>query len=191
MQEFEIKFLEVDVPALEKKLLAMGAKKVGEYDYSRAIFDYPDFRMDRMHSWVRLRTDGNESTLTYKKRIGVKSDDGGVTDDGMTEIEVKVDDYDKTEELLKAIGLVIKIKVRNKRIRYEKNGVEFDIDSYPEIPDYLEIESSSFEKVHEAARELGFDPQKGLICTAKQIYKKYGLDLDDYSLVSFEEMVKK
>jgi adenylate cyclase class IV len=66
MEEFEIKFLEVDVPELEKKLLAIGAKKTGEYYYSTALFDYPDFRMDKDHAWLKLRTDGKETTLSYK-----------------------------------------------------------------------------------------------------------------------------
>jgi hypothetical protein len=54
MEEFEIKFLEVDVPKLEKKLFEIGASKVGEYDYTRTNFDYPDLRMKSRHGWVRL-----------------------------------------------------------------------------------------------------------------------------------------
>ncbi|HTE48729.1 MAG TPA: hypothetical protein VK675_02390 [Candidatus Paceibacterota bacterium] len=50
MEEFEIKFLEVDVLKLEKKLLEIGANKVGEYAYSRALFDYPDLRMKKVDS---------------------------------------------------------------------------------------------------------------------------------------------
>jgi len=67
MEEFEIKFLEINVPELEKKLIQIGAKKIGEYDYVRAVFDYPVFRLDTNNGWIRLRTDGKETTLTYKK----------------------------------------------------------------------------------------------------------------------------
>lgn len=191
MEEFEVKFLEVNVPELEKKLLEIGARKTSEYEYSRAIFDYQDLRMDKEGGWVRLRTDGKESTLTYKKRIGIKSNDGSVADDGMQEIEVIIDSYEKTHQLLKAIGLVVKIESKNKRVRYEKGDVTFDIDSWPQIPPYLEVESSSLEKVKNAANELGFDGKKGIICSAKQIYKKYRIDVDDYSSITFEGMTKK
>src|SRR3989344_6440323 len=128
MEEFEIKFLEVDVPSLEKKLLEIGAEKTGEYDYGRVLMDYPDMRMNSLNSWVRLRTDGKETTLTYKQRLGAKSDDGSIPDEGMKEIEVVVDNYEKTFELLKAIGLVVKREEKNKRIRYQKNDTVFDID---------------------------------------------------------------
>src|SRR5450432_1264517 len=108
MEEFELKFLEVDVPELEKKLIKIGAKKVGEYDYSRALFDYPDFRMNKEAAWVRLRTDGKETTLTYKKSIKERPNDMSSPDVGMKEIEVVVSDYQKTYELLKSTGLVVK-----------------------------------------------------------------------------------
>ncbi len=197
MEEFEIKFLEVDVPELEKKLLSFGAEKVGEYDYHRAIFDYPDWRMDEKHSWLRLRTDGKparaggETTLTYKERIGAKSKDASIRDEGMKEIEVIVSDYEKTYELLKAIGLVTKREEENRRIRYKKGGVVFDIDFHPQIPPYLEVEASSLKEAQEAASELGFDLEKSLICSSKQIYKKYGINVDDYSLLTHEGLVKK
>src|SRR3989338_11672972 len=109
MEEFEIKFLEVDVPELEKKLLSIGAEKVGEYDYKRTIFDYPDLRMNKREACLKLRTDGKETTLTYKERLGVKSNDTSLPDEGMKEIEIAVDDYQKTYDLLISIGLIEKM----------------------------------------------------------------------------------
>lgn len=191
MEEFEIKFLEVDVPELERKLVSIGAEKVGEYNYMRVLMDYPDFRLNESHSWIRLRTDGTQSTLTYKQVIGSKSDDGSIPDDGMKEIEVIVEDYNKTFEIFKAIGFVVKREEHNRRISYRKGMVVFDIDFWPQIPPYVEIESDSLVNAQNAALELGFDPKDGLICSAKKVYKRYGIDKDEYSYVSFDKMVKK
>jgi len=191
MEEFEIKFLEVDVPELEKKLLEIGANKVGEYEYNIVLFDYPDFRMDKDNSWFKLRTDGKESTLTYKKRMGVKSNDGSVPDDGMKEVEIIVSDYKKTFELLKSIGLVVKREMKKKRIRYQKGNAVFDIDFWPQIPPYLEVESNSFKEAEEASRELGFDLTKGLICSSQEVYKRYGINMNDYSSINLEGFIKK
>lgn len=191
MEEFEIKFLEVDVPELEKKLLSIGAEKVGEYNYSRVMLDHPDFRMRDSHAWLRIRTDGKESTLTYKQRIGVKSNDASIPDEGMKEIEVVIDDYKKTYEIFKLSGFITKLEVKNKRVRYKKGDTVFDIDSYPQIPPYIEIESDSLVKAQEAARELGFDAEQGLICSGEQIYKKYGIDLNEYSHITFEGLIKR
>jgi adenylate cyclase class 2 len=191
MEEFEIKFLEVNVLKLEKKLLGIGAKKVGVLNYSRALLDYPDFRLEKDHSHLRLRTDGKEPTLTYKQRIGIKSNDGSIPDDGMKEIEIKVDDYEKTCELLKAIGFVVTREEKDKRVKYIKGDVIFDIDFWPQIPPYLEIESGSLEKVKDTALELGFNLQDGLICSHKEVFTRYGINQDEYSYISFEKMTKK
>lgn len=188
MEEFEIKFLEVDVPALEKKLLEIGAEKVGEYEYRVAVFDYPDWRLNENHAWLRLRTDGLKATLAYKQRLGVKT---GENDEGMKEIEVSVDDFDKTYQIFKSIGFITKREEEKKRTRYKKGDAEFDIDFWPEIPAYVEIEGKSIEEVHASCAELGFDPKDGLICSAKQVYKKYGIEPDDYSELKFSGMVKK
>jgi adenylate cyclase class 2 len=191
MEEFEITFLEIDVGMVENKLLEIGAEKKGEYHYKRALFDYPDFRMNQKHSWLRLRTNGAETTLTYKERIGVLSEDGSIPDEGMKEIEIIVDNYDKTYELLKAVGFVIKREEENKRIQYKKDETTFDIDSWPQIPTYLEVESSSLEEAREAARLIGFNPKDGLIFSPKQAYQKYGYNLDDYSSITFDKFTKK
>src|SRR3989338_5413546 len=164
MEEFEIKFLEVDVPELEKKLLEIGAEKVGEYHYRIVLFDYPDFRMNNDNAWLKLRTDGKEEFLAYKQRIGVRSPDASIPDDGMKEIEVKVDDFEKTYALLCAVGFIVKREDEKKRIKYQKGETAFDIDFWPQLPPFLEVESNSMENARDSARELGFDPDKGLVC---------------------------
>ncbi len=191
MEEFEIKFLEVDVPALEKKLVEIGAEKTGEYDYARMLLDYPDFRLDKNYSWIRLRTDGRETTLAFKADIKEKMPDGTMKDVGMKETEISVDDYDKTSKLMQAVGFVIKREEKNKRIRYTKGNVVFDIDFWPGIPPYIEIESSSFKEAEDAAVLLGFYPKEGLICSAGTVYRKYGIEPKDYSSITFDGMVKK
>lgn len=191
MEEFEIKFLEVNVPELEKKLLSIGAEKVGEYDQHMFLFDYPDFRLDKDHSWVKLRTNGKETTLSYKQRIGVKSTDGSIPDQGMKEIEVVVDNFEKVYEIFLAMSFVIKREVRNRRLRYKKESSVFDIDFWPEIPPYVEVEADSLENVKKAARELGFDSDKGLVCSPLQVYAHYGYDMDQYNSVTLEGGLKK
>ena len=91
MEEFELKFLDVKIPVLEKILVGLGAQKVGEYNYHRVLLEDPGGEMRKKHGWVRLRTDGKETTLTYKQSI--KSEDGE-KNIGMKEIEGGVENYD-------------------------------------------------------------------------------------------------
>lgn len=191
MQEYELKFLEVNVKELEQKLLSIGAEKVGEYDYFRINFDYPDFRLRKIHAWLRLRTDGKETTLTYKQNIKGDSIDGRTKNIGCKEVEIKIDNFENGKALLETLGFVPFVFEKNRRIKYKKSDVIYDIDSWPFIPTYLEIETTSYKKAKEAALELGLNSEEGIIGSAGSIYKMYGFNVDDYSSITFEGMIKK
>lgn len=191
MEEIEVKFLDIDKEALEKKLEEIGARKVGSYFYKRRIFDYPDLRLNSESSWLRLRDEGEKVTLSFKKRIGTTSDDGSTNDGGMQEIEIVVSDFDKTGDLLLALGFIEKFYQENKRERWVKDGVEFDIDTWPKLPTYLEIEAGSWEKIDETIEWLGLNPEDKKVFSTGQIYKMHGIRELDYQRMSFEGFVKK
>ncbi|MDR3558407.1 MAG: CYTH domain-containing protein, partial [Candidatus Pacebacteria bacterium] len=127
----------------------------------------------------------------YKQRLEAKSEDGSIADGGMKEVEVVVSDFDKTKELLLSLGLIEKFYQENKRTRYEKGGVEFDIDVWPELEPYIEIESDSMEKIDKAIQELGLDPKEKKIFTNFQMYKAKGIDPINYIKMSFDGFVKR
>lgn len=190
-EEIEVKFLNVSPASLEAKLLEAGAQKVGDFFYRRRVFDYPDWRLDKAHSWLRLRDEGEKITLSFKKRIGAEKHDGTGNDDGMEETEIIVNDFEKTAQLLLGIGFIEKHYVENKRTRWTKEGVEFDIDTYPELEPYLEIESDSWQKIDEAVAWLGLNPADKRIFSTNQIYKMKGMTVGDYVRITFEGLVKR
>ncbi|PCI28380.1 adenylyl cyclase [Candidatus Kaiserbacteria bacterium] len=189
MQEFEGVFLKVDVADLETKLASLGAKKIGDYHYKRKVFDYPDLSLDKEAAWVRLRDEGDVITLAFKKRLGVTGEAGD--DSGMMEHEIEVSDFAATAEILKAIGLTEKFYLENKRSRWKLDDVTFDFDSWPLLDTYLEIESSSDEKVDIAAEKLGLSLDDKLICSTTQIYEMEGIRDKDYKTMTFNECVKR
>ena len=65
--------------------------------------------------------------------------------------------------------------------------MEFDIDTWPMIPTYLEIEGKSKEQVEEIIEKLGVDKKKLSLDKVSEIYKKYGLDIHEYKDLKFEE----
>lgn len=189
MEEKEVKFLDIDIEILEKKLHSIGAKKMFTVLYKRKVFDYPDLRLNKEASWVRLRDEGDKTTLTFKKRLGVGSSVHG--DTGMEEIEITVDDFSKTVLVLERIGLREKFYEENKRTRYVLNDIHFDIDTWPLLPPYLEIEADSWSNVDKAIILLGLDPKEKKICSTHQIYTLYGYNEDDYSSLTFDTVIKK
>jgi adenylate cyclase class 2 len=188
MEEFEVKFLNIDTVKIQEKLEEIGAKKVGEYFQRWKVFDYPDWRLDKNGAWLRLRDGGNgKITLSFKKRLGMKSHDGTDNDDGMEEIEIDVDNFDKVALIFKKIGFVEKHYAEKKRIHWEKGDVEFDVDTYPELDPYLEIEATSWEKIDETIKLLELNPEDKKIFSANQVYAMKGIDVGKLKRITFNQ----
>jgi len=192
MEEIEAKFLDIDVLKLKEKLEQYNAKFIGSFDYKRKSYDFEGLKLAKSrHGWVRLRDEGERVTLAYKQRLGVKANDGSIIDEGMKEIEVVVSDFNLTDQFLKSIDLIEKFYEENKRERYVLDDVEIDIDTWPMIPTYVEFEGSSWESVQKVAEKLGFKWEEHLRCTTMQIYRKYGIEENDYKVITFAEQIKK
>jgi adenylate cyclase class 2 len=191
MEEVEVKFLNIEPKEIEKKLILIGAKKVFDRIYKRKVFDYPDLRLDKVGAWIRLRDEGDKITLAFKKRLGVKTHNGKTCDRGMEEIEIQVDDFDKTASLLKSIGLIEKFYEENRRIRYVKEDVEFDIDFWPLLEPYLEIEAKNWKQIDKAIKLLGLNPKEKKIFSTYQIYQLKGIDENDFKVLTFDKVIKK
>lgn len=189
MEEIEVKFLDIDPEAIQKKLIEIGAEKEGEYFYRRQIFDYPGFTLNEQGAWLRLRDEGDKVTLGYKQRLGMKG--GNSSDDGTKEIEVMVSDFSKTKELLLSLGLIEKFYQENKRIRYKKGTTEFDIDFWPQLEPYLEIEAPSWEDIDVAIKELELNPEDKKIFPTHQVYKLKGINELDYTSMTFGGFIKR
>jgi adenylate cyclase class 2 len=175
--ENEIKILEINVSDVDAKLVALGFSKKEPQNFRRFIYDIKDSRGD---SWVRLRTDGKKTAVTYKSY-----EKNAI--DGMKEIEIVVDDFDTAHTLLLAMGLVEVSYQENRRQRYTLDETEVSIDEWPLIPVYMEIESATSAEVE---KYLGLLKQEGQETTSEPtsyVYKKYGIDLDIYSWLSFSD----
>ncbi len=165
--EIEERVLDIDVEKIIAKLETLGATKVGEWHQKRYVYD---FNPVRENEWIRLRTNGEKVTLTYKN-----IEDISLT--GTKELEVEVEDFEKTNELLNILGYMPKAFQENKRIRYLLEGTEVDIDFWPLIPAYLEIEVSSKEEVEKIENMLEVNKEKITYLNCSDIYKNiYGID---------------
>ena len=173
--EFEARILDIDIGSIIKTLVRLGAKKVSDNLMKRFVYDVIPRRKD---SWIRLRFDGNKTTLTVKEMHSDKID-------GTRENEIMVDDFDKTNLLLEKLGYFNKGYQENRRIRYELDGVEIDLDFWPMIPPYMEIEGKSVAEVEAVIRQLGFSPSQATSIGVLDVFKKYGIDLESIKELKF------
>lgn len=174
--EIEERVLEVNVDNIIKKLEELNAIKQGEWHQKRYVYD---FNPKRENEWIRLRSNGEKSTLTYKN-----IENNNIN--GTKELEIEVSNFEQTNQMLNILGYKSKAYQENKRIRYILNGVEIDIDSWPLIPTYMEIEGNSIEEIKKIEQLLEIDPEKVTTLNCKNIYKEvYGIDIDKIDELKF------
>lgn len=180
--EYELRVLDINKEEIIKKLEELGAEKIADFDYKRRVYN---FHPAADHKWIRLRTDGRKTTLTIKKLESLEID-------GTKELEIEVSDFDETDMILNELGYTAHTYQENKRIRYMLNGVEFDIDSWPYIPTYLEIEGKSEESVKEMVKLLNVDESKITTIDVQGVFKTfYNIDIAEVPVVKFDQELDK
>lgn len=189
MEEIEVKFLGINPEAIEEKLIKIGAKFNFDKIYQRIIFDYPDLRLNAQGAYLRLRDEGEKVTLAFKKRLGIKGGEDGQSDEAMEEIEVGVSDFESARQILLRLGFIEKLHQENRRRQWLLDGVEFDLEFWPLLEPYLEIEGLSYEQVDEAIKLLDLSPKDKKIFTNWQIYEAKGINLLDYQKITFAEQI--
>ena len=166
--EYEVRVLEIDKDELIRKLESLNATKVGEFNQKRYVYDTIPKENGK---WIRLRTNGKETTLTFKDITSDKID-------GTKEVEIEVSDLELTNEFLNKIGFFSKAYQENNRIRYILDDVELDIDSWPLIPTYLEIEGKDENSVLDMIEKLELDKSKVTSSDVQSVYEKfYNIDI--------------
>ncbi|GAA4903941.1 adenylate cyclase class 2 [Stackebrandtia albiflava] len=173
--EYEAKVLEVDPEAITDAVRALGGRLVGEARQRRFVYDIVPGDESR---WIRLRDDGTRVTLAVKE---IAHD--GI--DGTTETEIVVDDFDTAAALLRRAGHSPKSYQENDRTSFVLDGVRLDLDRWPGIPPYLEIEGSSTREVVETAARLGFTSEVLTSENTVKVYARYGIDLTTVAELRF------
>jgi adenylate cyclase class 2 len=173
--EHEAKILEVDPRSMEELILAKGGRKVAERFMRRYVYDITPGDRSK---WIRLRDTGSEVTLTVKH---ITSD----AVDGTSEVEVTVDDFDSTRALLALMGFTAKSYQETKRVSFILDGAQVEIDSWPRIPPYVEIEAASGDEVVRVAALLGYGEEQLTGENTIKVYGRYGMDLGSIADLRF------
>lgn len=175
--EYEVRVLEVDVDKVKQRLVELGAKFQWDLLQKRYVYDFIP-KVDG--KWIRLRNNGDKTTLTIKNLVSSEID-------GTQELEIEVDNFERTNMILKELGYEPKGYQENRRCQYVLNGVEIDFDYWPLIPTYLEVEGSSEEAVYNIISALNISKDDITTKDVESIYLDYGHDLKTIYNLKLEE----
>lgn len=148
--EIEVRFLEINKQQIVKKLLSLDAKDKGEVMLREIIFYDQDGTWKDNGRLIRLRTKGGKTTMTYKHHVAQAID-------GAREVEFLVPDAALAEEFLASIGFAAFRRQEKKRHTLYLDDVTVDIDTWPQIPTYIELEGPSENHIKNVAASIGLD----------------------------------
>jgi adenylate cyclase class 2 len=177
--EHDAKILGVDPDLFETMLHHLGAERVSETRLMRR-YVY-DITPGDASKWIRLRDTGREVTLTIKQIVH-----DGI--DGTHETEVVVDDFETTNALLGMLGFTPKAYQENRRTSFLLEGAQVELDEWPLIPPYVEIEAGSKDEVVRVAALLGVDASELTGENTTKVYARYGIDLSTIKDLRFQRV---
>lgn len=159
MKELETRIVDIDVDYIRNKLNSLGAEKVKSEDQVNEIYDFEDGRLLAAKGYARIRTTvdrikGKETMFMTTKKM-LSQDTFKV----MEENEVVVDNGEMARKIFISLGLKLQESISKYRESYKINDslVEIDINDKSFCPfPYLEIETSSIEKLEEIVKLLGY-----------------------------------
>lgn len=207
IQELEIKILEIDRSELAKKFKKLGAMKTLDaityiycFDVSKQIdFSYvpkhlhevihkakvltqdgKSLRQQNFHLRARRQANHYEFTLKYHT-----SQTGNFKKEIEVNVELTAKDWRNIRRDLFLAGLHLVANQEKKRISYELEGedMHFDIDTWPRMPTYMEIEGPSEAKINEYIHRLGLENHATTNLSGEDLFKKYNLSF--YSTLTF------
>ncbi len=178
MQELETRIVDIDVDAIRNILLSNSAEKVKMENQINDIYDFEDGRLLAEKGYARIRTVNdmlNNKIIYFMTTKKMLSQERFKV---MEENEVIIDNKKMGEGIFKSLGLVLKESNKKYRESYKLYDclIEIDINDKNFCPfPYLEIETTSEEKLERVVRLLGYTLDDTTSQTIYDILSQRGL----------------
>lgn len=180
--EVEVRFLEIDKDKLIKRLKKLEARDQGEDFLTETIFYDKEKKWLDEQKFVRIRSDRNGNTLTYKHQHSY-------TATGTKEIEFSVPNVDDVKSFLEELGVVEFRVQEKKRHTLILDNVTIDIDEWPSIPVYVELEGEDERDLRRVAEKLDLDWGEVVFENAKIVLEtKYDFPVSKLRYFTFNKV---
>lgn len=179
-KEIETRFLDINKEELVKKLKLFGATDKGEVKLDEIIFYDRELKWLDEKKLIKIRKNGDLIKLIFKNNKEK-------TIDGATEIEFIISSLKDAKAFLEGIGFVAYRIVEKYRHSFVLEGVTIDIDTWPKIPVYAEIEGDSVENIKYIVEKLNLKWEIRFDGDPRFVYKHYGFDFDKIRIVTFDK----
>lgn len=173
--EIEVKFFDINLSNIRQKLVKIGGVlKTPERLMKRVVFG-GEANPEMMCTYGRVRDEG--SVITMSAKYSAKN--GDIT--SQKEAQVTVSDFDAAVSVLKSFGLKPTNYQESRRETWQLgDGTLVELETWPDLPGYIEIEGDSIAAIKDAAAKLGLDWSTHTTDSTDKLYASY-LNLDTES----------
>lgn len=133
--------------------------------------------------WIRLRQTNSKTTIAVKHILAPNE----TSIQQMLETELEVSSMQEANNLLEALGFYHRGDEEKERISYILFDHEIDIDTWPGIPTYFEVEGKSEKDLNKFLSKLGYSMSDTVSCTVDEIYLKHGISILDRKRLRFDD----
>ena len=171
--EIETKVLDIDTTDIFKKLAQLRAKKTLETRFSVAWYRIKDVKEGKDPWFLRIRSNSEGlHEVTWKAVLAILG-----TSRKCKEINFKISEPEKLSNLFEELGLEKYAYQEKDRMSFVLKDWRFDIDQYPKMPAFLEIEGKSESHVKEAMKLFGVSKNRTWAKGERTLIQEiYGLD---------------
>ena len=162
--EIEVKFYLIDLKHIRKRVLGLGASSQGRFLEHNIRFDRPGADLQRKASLLRLRQD-RHATLTFKSTPAKRDEQFKV----YRELEIGVSDFQRTRDILHALGFVREQIYEKWRETLILPGIQFCLDTMP-FGDFLELEGTR-SRIRQYADLLGLEWKRRILTNYLAIFE--------------------
>lgn len=178
MQELETRIIDINVQNIRNILLSNGANKVKVEDQINDIYDFEDGKLLEQKGYARIRTVNdmiNNKVVYFMTTKKMLSQERFKV---MEENETIIENKQAGEGIFKSLGLILKESNKKYRESYTLYDclIEIDINDKSFCPfPYLEIETTSEEKLEKVVTLLGYTLEDTTSQTIYDILSQRGL----------------
>lgn len=133
------------------------------------------------NKWIRLRKSNEKVELTVKHILNKNKD----KIQKVKEVEIEVSSLEEANLILESIGVVHRNYQEKIRYSYTYKNAEVEIDLWPGLEPYVEIECDSEDVINEIIDMLIFNDKRIVSLNTEELYKEKGIDILKISELKF------
>jgi len=168
MKEIERKIFDISLKEITSKLIKMGAKTVFKGLVRVKYFDTKKGDIRKKHNVLRVRRMGDKNVEICFKSNKRQKDGCKIYD----ESEFFSEDFNKVSEFFEKLGYICTCYYEKKRTEFDLDNLKIEVDEYPRIKPFIEIEAANAKKIDELVKKLGLEKNESSSETIGEVLRR-------------------